>query len=121
MTMSEGIGYSYHSAFFANSEDAQSAFDDVISLGIPEEHISLTQGSPETAPRNPRKELNFIDFNFSGIFSRNNKAKEPQGTLLMAWMPLPTASQCAIVVSIKSVIKAMMQPSLVAMASLSGK
>ncbi len=87
MTMSEGIGYSFHSAFFANFEDAQSAFDEVISLGIPEEHINLTQGSPESAPRNPRKELSFIDFKFSGIFSHDNKDRGPQGHILSLDIP----------------------------------
>lgn len=78
--MDESIGYSYHSAFFVNSEDAQSAFDEVISLGIPEEHINLTQGSPESAPRNPRKELNFIDFKFSGIFHTTIKIEDLKAT-----------------------------------------
>jgi hypothetical protein len=102
--MSEGIGYSYHSAFFVNFEDAQSAFDDVISLGIHEEHISLTQGSPESAPRNPRKELNFIDFKFSGIFSYNNKAKGPQGHILSLDAPEDLKESVLKILSLKGLM-----------------
>lgn len=101
--MDEGIRYSYHSAFFVNSEYAQSAFDEVISLGIPEEHIGLTQGSTESAPRNPRKELNFIDFKFSGIFS-NNKTKGPQGHILSLDVPEILKEKVLRILSLKGLM-----------------
>jgi hypothetical protein len=102
--MDESIEYSYHSAFFVNSEDAQIAFDDVISLGIPEEHISLTPGSPDSAPCNPRKELNFIDFKFSGIFSNNNKSKGPQGHILSLDVPEAVKEKVLEVLKIKGLM-----------------
>ena len=102
--MDEGIRYSYHSAFFVNSEYAQSAFDEVISLGIPEEHIGLTQGSSESAPRNPREELNFIDFKLSGIFSNYNKSKGPQGHILSLDVPEAVKEKVLEVLKIKGLM-----------------